>query len=106
MNHRALIVGASGIVGRALADRLLSSGWTVYGLSRGRTASVPGCQPVVADLTSAESVAAATQNIEVSHVFFTAWARQATEKENIRVNGAMVRNVLDSLGRRTKLEHA
>ncbi|AIO75711.1 SDR family oxidoreductase [Burkholderia multivorans] len=106
MNHRALIVGASGIVGRALAERLLSTGWTVYGLSRGRTASVPGCQPVVADLTSAESVAAATQNIEVSHVFFTAWARQATEKENIRVNGAMVRNVLDSLGRRTKLEHA
>jgi nucleoside-diphosphate-sugar epimerase len=106
MSHRALIVGASGIVGRALAERLLSNGWGVYGLSRGRTAGVPECQPVIADLASAESVAAATAGIDVSHVFFTAWARQANEKENIRVNGAMVRHVLDSLGRSTKLEHA
>ncbi|HWX12134.1 MAG TPA: NAD-dependent epimerase/dehydratase family protein, partial [Trinickia sp.] len=106
MRNKALIVGASGIVGRALAIRLLSTGWTVYGLSRGRTAGVSGCTPIVADLTAADSVAAATAGIDVSHVFFTAWSRQANEKENIRVNGAMVRNVLDSLGRTSKLEHA
>jgi len=106
MSKKALIVGASGIVGRALAERLLSTGWTVHGLSRGRTASVPACQPIVADLTVADSVATATAGIDVSHVFLTAWSRQANEKENIRVNGAMVSNVLDSLGRISKLEHA
>jgi nucleoside-diphosphate-sugar epimerase len=106
MSHSALIVGASGVVGRALAERLLSTGWTVYGLSRGRSAGVPGTTPVVADLTAADSVAAATAGLNVSHVFFTAWSRQANEKENIRVNGAMVRNVLDSLNRTSKLEHA
>ncbi len=106
MNRKALIVGASGVTGRALAERLLSNGWIVHGLSRGRGAGVPGCRPVVADLTSAESVAAATAELDVSHVFFTAWARQANEQENIRVNGAMVRNVLDSLARRGTLEHA
>jgi len=106
MSKKALIVGASGVVGRALAERLLSTGWTVYGLSRGRSAGVPGCLPVVADLTAADSVAAATAGLDVSHVFFTAWSRQATEKENIRVNGAMVRNVLGSLAQTAKLEHA
>ncbi|MBN3846827.1 MULTISPECIES: SDR family oxidoreductase [Burkholderiaceae] len=106
MSKKALIVGASGVVGRALAERLLSTSWTVYGLSRGRSAAVPGCVPVVADLTAADSVAAATAGLDVSHVFFTAWSRQATEKENIRVNGAMVRHVLGSLAHSTKLEHA
>jgi len=106
MGRNALIVGASGVVGRALAEHLLSTGWTVHGLSRGRTSGVAGCLPVVADLTAADAVAAATAGLEVSHVFFTAWSRQANEKENIRVNGAMVRNVLDSLGRTSTLEHA
>ncbi|WP_322101466.1 SDR family oxidoreductase [Paraburkholderia sp. J41] len=106
MGNKALIVGASGVVGRALAQQLLDTGWSVHGLSRGRNAGVAGCTPIVADLASAGSVAAATAGIDVTHVFFTAWARQANEQENIRVNGAMVRNVLDSLGRARTLQHA
>jgi nucleoside-diphosphate-sugar epimerase len=39
-------------------------------------------------------------------VFFTAWARQATEKENIRVNGAMVAHLLDALGPSGGVSHA
>ncbi|MGL6020800.1 MAG: NAD-dependent epimerase/dehydratase family protein, partial [Gibbsiella quercinecans] len=50
MSNKALIIGASGIIGSALAEHLLASGWTVYGLSRGRNAIVPGCQPIIADL--------------------------------------------------------
>lgn len=106
MNRQALIVGASGIIGRALSEHLLAQGWTVHGLSRGRSASVPGIQPVVADLTDEASVASAVQGLPVSHVFFTAWSRQANELENIRVNGAMVRHVLEPLGRQGGLEHA
>ncbi|MFD4838829.1 SDR family oxidoreductase [Achromobacter sp. NPDC058515] len=106
MSHNALIVGASGIIGRALSEHLLAQGWTVHGLSRGRAATVPGSTPVIADLTDAASVAAAAAQLDITHVFFTAWSRQATEKENIRVNGAMVGNVLEPLGRASRLRHA
>jgi nucleoside-diphosphate-sugar epimerase len=106
MSHSALIVGASGIIGRALSEHLLGNGWTVYGMSRGRTPVAPGCHSVIADLTDAESVAHVVTKLDVTHVFFTAWSRQANEKENIRVNGAMVRNVLEPLGRTGKLSHA
>lgn len=106
MSHKALIVGASGIVGRALSEHLITQGWTVHGLSRGRTPLVPGCHRVIADLTNADSVSMAVSALDVTHVFFTAWSRQATERENIRVNGAMVRNVLEPLGQASKLTHA
>jgi len=106
MTNRALIVGVSGIAGSNLADRLIDSGWEVHGLSRGRTPVSSKVKPVIADLTSAESVKAALEGIDVTHVFLTTWARQATESENIRVNGAMVSNVLDALEEGpSKLEH-
>lgn len=97
MTNRALIVGASGIAGSNLADRLIASGWDVYGLSRGRGALPSNVTPVIADLTSAESVKQALGALDVGYVFFTTWARQPTEAENIRVNGGMVSNVLDAL---------
>jgi nucleoside-diphosphate-sugar epimerase len=106
MKNSALIVGVSGIAGSNLADRLIDTGWEVHGLSRGRTPVSPKVQPVIADLTSAESVKAALNGIDVTHVFLTTWARQATESENIRVNGAMISNVLDALENGpSKLQH-
>src|SRR5262245_51742089 len=39
----------------------------------------------------------AVANARPTYVFITTWARQANEAENIRVNGAMVRNLLDAL---------
>ena len=97
MNKRALIVGASGIAGSNLADRLVNSGWEVHGFSRGRTAVPANVRPIIADLTSADAVRTALGSTDITHVFFTTWARQATEAANIRVNGAMVSNVLDAL---------
>jgi nucleoside-diphosphate-sugar epimerase len=38
-------------------------------------------------------------------VFITTWSRQATEAENIRVNAAMVRNVLDALSPGKSVRH-
>ncbi|CAB3761939.1 SDR family oxidoreductase [Paraburkholderia humisilvae] len=107
MEKKALIIGATGIVGGNLAHHLLARGdWHVTGLSRGRTAQQQRIESVTADLTSPESVTNALSGRDFSHVFFTAWARQATERENIRVNGAMVRHVLDALGPTGKLKHA
>jgi len=107
MKKRALIIGATGIVGGNLAQHLLACGdWDVTGLSRGRSAANRAMESVTADLTSAASVANALQGRQFTHVFFTAWSRQATERENIEVNGAMVRHVLDALGPSGTLEHA
>ncbi|MBD8161983.1 SDR family oxidoreductase [Erwinia persicina] len=105
MQQRALIVGVSGVTGSALAERLLAEGWQVNGLSRGRTPVIGGVTSLTADLTDAESVQAALKDVVVDKVFFSAWARQENEKENIRVNGAMVRNVLDALGDSLKGGH-
>jgi nucleoside-diphosphate-sugar epimerase len=120
MTRTALIVGASGVIGGALSRRLLADGWQVLGLSRGRTPLVPGVQPVQADLADAGAVAAALAGAAgtmatpaspagssaISHVFFCAWSRQATERDNIRVNGAMVSNVLDAVAPGGTLRHA
>jgi nucleoside-diphosphate-sugar epimerase len=103
MSRSALVVGVSGIAGGALATRLLATGWPVHGLARSPT-SLPGVRPIVADLRDPASLRAALQGVKPSHVFLTTWLRQATEAENIRVNAAMVRNLLDAL-RPGEVEH-
>ncbi|MCJ2082113.1 SDR family oxidoreductase [Methylobacterium sp. J-090] len=96
MTGTALIAGASGIVGNNLARHLVETGWDVHGLAR-RPVDIAGVTPVVADLTDPASLTAALGAVRPTHVFITTWMRQATEAENCRVNGAMVRNLLDAL---------
>jgi nucleoside-diphosphate-sugar epimerase len=96
MAKTALVVGASGIVGSAAAGLLIDGGWTVHGLAR-RPARQGGVQPVAADLQDAAGTAEALKGIQPDAVFITTWLRQNSEAENIRVNAAMVRNLLDGL---------
>jgi len=96
MTGTALIAGASGIVGNNLARHLVETGWQVHGLAR-RPVDIAGVTPVVADLTDPASLATALTDLQPTHVFITTWMRQATEAENCRVNGAMVRNLLGAL---------
>ncbi|UPO77073.1 SDR family oxidoreductase [Arthrobacter sp. Helios] len=103
----ALVAGATGIAGAALVDLLADRGWNVLALSRKANSEAqarPGVTPVAADLTSSESLSAALGTARPTHVFFTSWSRQETEAENIRVNAAMVRNLLAAL-RDAPLEH-
>ncbi len=92
----ALVVGASGITGSALVERLRRDGWQVLALSRSAV-DQHGVRGIAADLRDPESLAEALADERPSHVFFTAWQRQATEAENIAVNGAMVRDLLAAL---------
>ena len=105
MQKKALIAGISGVVGSATAKRLLKQGWEVYGLSRGRTPVPEGCHSLTADLTSEASVKEAVKDLKPDALFFSVWARQANEKENIRVNGGMVRNVIEALGENLNGSH-
>jgi nucleoside-diphosphate-sugar epimerase len=96
MTATALVVGSSGIVGSAAADLLTENGWTVHGLAR-RPIDQPGVLPVAVDLQDAAATAAALAGLRPDAVFITTWLRQDSEAENIRVNSAMVRNLLDAL---------
>jgi nucleoside-diphosphate-sugar epimerase len=94
---RALVVGATGIGGSALVDLLTERGWPVTALSRRPGAPRDGVRALSADLRSAAELARVLADERPTHVFFTAWSRQATEEENIAVNGDMVRDLLAAL---------
>ena len=86
MNKIALVVGASGITGSNLAEKLISKGWTTYGLARNPNSEIKNLLPVSADLLSIDSLKSALAEIEPTHVYITSWMRNETEVENIRVN--------------------
>jgi nucleoside-diphosphate-sugar epimerase len=100
----ALVVGASGIVGRNLSKLLVESGWSVYGLAR-KPLAEPGVAPIAADLLSPDSLATALKDVAPTHIFLSTWMRQPTELENIRVNSAMVRNLLDAVSNSHSVQH-
>ena len=101
----ALIVGATGIVGLNLAQHLQQLGdWQVYGLAR-KPALPQGIQPLTADLQDAASVRDALAGIKPTHIFLSTWLRQSTEAENIRVNGGMVRNLLQAAAPAQTVQH-
>jgi nucleoside-diphosphate-sugar epimerase len=97
MKNSALVVGASGIVGNTLARHLVDEGWQVHGLARKPPADAPGVVPVAADLMDPAALRTALAGLRPSHIFITTWMRQPTEAENIKVNSAMVRNLLDAV---------
>jgi nucleoside-diphosphate-sugar epimerase len=105
MAGTALVVGASGIVGNNLASHLRKRGWQVYGLARRPPTGIEGVQPVAADLLDPEALRIALQGLRPTDVFLGTWLRQKTEAENIRVNSAMVRNVLDALSPAGSVKH-
>jgi len=105
MTRTALIAGVTGIVGNNLARTLHGNGWAVDGLARKAVGIPEGTRFIAADLTDPDSLAAALKDARPTHVFFTSWLRQATEAENIRVNSAMVRNLLTALEPAGSVEH-
>ena len=105
MTRSALVVGASGIVGNNLARHLRHRGWQVHGLARRPPTEIDGVQPVAADLLDPASLRAALQGLRPSDIFLATWLRQETEAENIRVNRAMVRNLLEALSPAGSVRH-
>ncbi len=103
--RRVLIVGVTGIAGGNLAQHLVDRGWQVHGLAR-NPQSAEKIQPIAVDLLDREAAARALAGLDITDVFITAWLRQNSEKENIRVNGAMVKNLFAALEGAKNLKHA
>jgi nucleoside-diphosphate-sugar epimerase len=105
LERKALIVGSTGIVGLNLADHLVEQpGWTVYGLAR-KPSLHTRVHGIAADLLNPENLRVALRGIHPTHVFLTTWLRQPTESENIKVNAAMVHNLLDVFSGGGSVEH-
>ncbi|MEL6064413.1 MULTISPECIES: SDR family oxidoreductase [unclassified Methylobacterium] len=104
MSNTALIVGASGIVGSATAALLQQEGWRVAGLAR-HPVPQDGVEPVAGDLQDPASLERALAEIAPSHVFLATWQRRPTEAEMIRVNRAMIENLLDALRPKKRVRH-
>src|SRR6202046_453126 len=105
MSRTALIAGVTGIVGNNLAQQLLAKGWQVHGLARRASNTIDGVNFISADLLDPNALRAAVSHLKPSHIFITTWLRQPTEAENIRINSAMVRNLLEAVAPAESVRH-
>ena len=102
----AVIFGVSGIVGRAIADRLASdSGWKVIGVSRHPTEDLAPIEHVACDLLDEAATGRALAGRSATHVFYATWARQENETANCRVNGRMLSNALEASAAGNQVKH-
>lgn len=101
----ALVVGVSGINGSHLAKELISKKWITYGLARNPSIELDGLKPLAADLLDKEQLSQVLKDVYPTHVYFTTWMKKESEEENIRVNGAMVRNLLEVLSPKKSVEY-
>lgn len=103
--RRALVIGATGLTGRNVAEHLARSGWEVTGVSRKQGMDADGVRSMSADISDRASIRAVADEARPTHVFFCTWSRQDTEALNIEVNGAMLTNVLEAVGGTGSVEH-
>jgi nucleoside-diphosphate-sugar epimerase len=79
--------------------------WAVTGVARRLPAVSPGITPVAVDLLDRDATLAALARVAPTHIYFTTWTRRDTEAENVVVNAAMLRNVLDAVARSASVRH-
>lgn len=103
---RALIVGVTGIVGFNVAEHLLQTGsWEISGISRRPQVGFSAIEAINVDILDEQATSTALSVVDPTHVFFCTWTKGATEAENIRLNSAMLNNVLAALNGRKLLQH-
>ncbi|NVZ50642.1 SDR family oxidoreductase [Pseudomonas sp. B6002] len=94
-SNTALVVGANGIIGQAVAAELKREGWQVRALDR---RPVAGVETLQADLTDAEAVATVLAAArDTTHVFYAAFSPDADLAVEAQRNAQMLANVLDGL---------
>ncbi len=94
----ALVAGASGLIGRRVAQRLLGlGGWEVIGLAR-RTGAESAVRWLAADLTDAGDCRRRLAGLRVTHLFYAArYDHPEGAPESAEINAAMLGNVVDAV---------
>lgn len=97
----AVIAGASGFIGRRIADHLIAQGWDVIGLARKPpAATLPGMRWIAVDLADAAACRAALAEVQgVTHVFYAARYDHPVEgkPEDVETNAAMLENLVTTI---------
>src|SRR5512147_1579144 len=105
MQNKAVVVGALGVIGRHIAERLVGEpNWQVVGLSRRKASDGPGYRHVAIDLLDAEDTKLKLAEVtDVTHLFYAAF--QATPgsasdfASNTRPNRDMLVNSVTAIAR-------
>lgn len=103
----ALIAGASGLIGRRIADRLLTTGgWEVIGIAR-RPPLSDNMRWIAVDLSDFDDCQRKLGGLaEVSHVFYAArFDHPEGKPEPVGLNAAMLKNAVGALEPLARLEH-
>jgi nucleoside-diphosphate-sugar epimerase len=91
----ALVVGAGGIIGHAVARELQAAGWTVRGLAR---REIAGLRSLSADLTNSDATAKTLAGArDTTHVFYAALSPDPNLSIEAARNAGMLGAVLDGL---------
>ena len=95
--RRALVAGATGIIGSAIAERLVAQGWQVVCASRSGRA-VAGAQPLAVDLQDADATTRALAGVApFSHLFFAAYLQAPSRAQEVAPNLALLANTVNAL---------
>jgi len=94
-----LLAGASGYIGRAVAAELVERGWRVIALLRRDSAqqadpALVGCERITAEVTDADSLAAATANLQADAVVSCIASRNGEPADAWQVDFDANRNLL------------
>ena len=95
----ALVAGASGVTGRGIVEHLAGlDGWDVVGLARTPPDLESRARFLAVDLLDPGGCRAKLGGLgDVTHVFYAAYREGATEAEQVALNGAMLRNLVDAV---------
>jgi len=103
---RALVVGATGIVGLNVAEHLHDQGgWEIHGISRRPPIGHSYIIPHAVDLLNHNSAVEALSDLAPTHIYYCSWTLGSNEDENIRLNGNMLRTVLDAFKDKGCVQH-
>ena len=101
----AVVVGAQGVIGRYVVERLASlPDWEVTGLSRRRGADAPRVRHIAVDLLDPAGVAAKLRGLaDATHIFFAAFqpgsGPAADYAKNIAANRGLLVNSVSAIDR-------
>ena len=105
-HKRALVVGATGIVGLNVAEHLRDlGGWEIHGMSRRPPLGASWMTSHRIDLLDRDSALAAIADLAPTHIYYCTWTLGTSEDENIRLNGDMLRTVLDGVSGKRTVQH-
>ena len=108
MNKKnAVIAGASGLIGRRIADQLIADGcWNITGLAR-RAQTRPGMQWIAVDLANRADMAKKLDGLAATHIFYAARYDHPVEgkTEDVETNTNMLKNIVGVVEAGGTLEH-